>query len=152
MTAVCVRCGQERADWNQICPHCGHRPEGEGLLVAWLLSSESLDDKQLQAVGERIRNGEVIRPSAARLERARIALGQSMASDPGLTVAQRVGMLATSLLATPLVGLTCWLWWRRTRPRAALQSLALSLPATILFTVMWPLMFLYAAWGAGAAG
>ena len=30
--AVCVRCGGERADFDQICPSCGHRPEGEGLL------------------------------------------------------------------------------------------------------------------------
>jgi len=143
MNAVCVRCGQGRSQWDQICPHCGHRALGEGLLVAWLLSTESLTEAQLAKVSERIQGGETIRPKPAQLARAREALGRAYTSDPGLTVRQRIGLLALSLAATPLVGLTCWFWWRETRPRASIQSLALSLPATVLFTLFWPAMWLY---------
>ena len=145
MSAVCVRCGQGRDRFDRICPHCGHRPEGEGLLVAWLLSSENLTPSQLQKTGERIQAGEQIRPSASRLAKAREALGQAYTSDPGLTVAQRVGLLVLSLLATPLVGITCWVWWRQTRPRASIQALALSLPASLLFTLLWPSLFFWTA-------
>ena len=134
--AVCVRCGSAREDYRQICPHCGHRPEAEGLLVAWLLSDEHLDAAQLDAAAARVRNGESIRPSERMLERARRALGTHFASDPGMTVAQRFALLATSLLVTPLVGWVLWFWWRGRRPRAAMQALGLSLPATAVFTAL----------------
>lgn len=134
--AVCVRCGGFRADYREICPHCGHRPEGEGLLVAWLLSAEHLRQDQLEATSERVRSGESIRPSQRMIDRARRALGTHFASDPGLTGWQRIGLLATSILLTPLVGWTLFLWWRRSRPRAAIQALGLSLPATAVFTAL----------------
>jgi hypothetical protein len=138
MAAVCTRCGAGRDNFEQVCPHCGHRAEGEGLLIAWLLSDQHLDEAGLENVGARIRAGEVIRPSSQRLERAREALGQVYSSDPGLTVKERLGLLAVSLVLTPLVGLCCWLAWRSTRPRASIQALALSLPASILFLLLWP--------------
>jgi hypothetical protein len=137
--AVCVRCGGFRAVFRDICPHCGHRPEGEGVLVAWLLSEENLDPERLQAAAERVRGGEVIRPSDRMIERARKALGTHFSSDPGLTVAERAGLLALGLLVTPLPGWVLWAWWRRERPRAALQALGLSLPASALWFagVLW---------------
>jgi hypothetical protein len=137
--AVCVRCGGFRADYRLICPHCGHRPDGEGLLIAWLLSSEHLNDHQLEEAAERVRSGESLRPSERMLERARRALGTHISSDPGLTARQRLGLLVTSLLLTPLVGWVLWFWWRGSRPRAAIQALGLSLPATAIFTalVLW---------------
>lgn len=134
--AVCVRCGSLRADYRQICPHCGHRPEAEGLLVSWLLSDENLDEAQLEAASRRVRGGESIRPSERMLERARRALGTHFTSDPGLSVGERFALLATSVLLTPLVGWVLWFWWRGRKPRAALQALALSLPATAFFTVL----------------
>lgn len=141
MRAVCVRCGGSRQGYASVCPACGHRPEGDGLLVAWLLSSANLDESGLDAVAARVRSGESIRPSAKMLKKARRALGQDLASDPGLTLGQRAALFACSILLTPLVGWTCWLWWRADRPRAALQALSLSLPPTVLFTAIWIWLF-----------
>ena len=139
--AVCVKCGSERARFDQICPSCGHRPDGEGMLVAWLLSSENLGDAELTGVAERIRHGEAIRPSGRMLDKARRALGQHFSTDEGLSNPQRIGLLATSLFLTPLVGWVLFAWWWSNRPRAALQALALSLPASVLFAgiVLWQL-------------
>lgn len=136
MSAVCVRCAAERREWDQICPGCGHRPDEEGRLVAWLLSSENLTARELADVRKRILEGEVIRPSGKMLARARRALGYAFATDGGLSGSQRLSLLATSLIATPLVGLMLFLWWYRSRPRSAIQALALSLPATVAFTVL----------------
>ena len=140
--AVCVRCGGMRDGFDRICPACGHRPEGEGLLVAWLLSSANLGDDELVAVQERIRNGEWVRPSARMLDRARRALGTHASSDPGLTRREGLALLATVILATPLVGWVLGAWWWRDRPRTARQAVAIALPATVVFTV--------AAWWAGS--
>lgn len=136
MSAICIKCGGTRARYDQICPSCGLRPEGESLLVAWLLSSENLSSEELSAAAERVRTGESIRPSRRMIDRARKALGKHFMSDPGLTTKQRVALLATSLFLTPLPGWVLGLWWRNQRPRAAIQALALSAPATVLFTAL----------------
>ena len=141
--AVCLRCGGDRGDYRQVCPACGHRAEGEGLAIAWLISDHHLSEVQLDAAALRIRNGESIRPSARMIQRAKKAIGTHFESDPGLPVIQRLGILATSLLLTPLVGLVCWFWWRESRPRAAAQALWLSLPALFLFFSAW----IYLRWG-----
>lgn len=137
--AVCVRCGGFREEFRDICPHCGHRPEGEGLLVAWLLSADHLGEAQLDAASDRVRRGEAIRPSRKMLERARKALGTHFASDPGLTGRERAGLLLLGLVLTPLPGWVLWAWWRKQRPRAALQALGLSLPVSALYAgaVIW---------------
>lgn len=142
MKAICVRCAEPRGDYAAACPRCGHRPEGEGLLISWLLSTENLSKSELEAAAERVRQGSVIRPSDRMLDRARKALGKDFSSDPGLTAFQRLALLSTSLLITPLPGWVCWLWWRRERPRAALQALALSAPASAAgFVLMLWLLF-----------
>ncbi len=133
--AVCVRCGAERQDFSKICPECGHRPDGDGLLVAWLLSEENLGVGNLGEVQRRIRGGEKIRPSARMLDKARRALGSHYATDAGLPVPQLVALLATNLLLTPLVGWVLAAWWWGQRPRAAVQSLALTVPVAALFFV-----------------
>lgn len=134
--AVCVRCGAERGHYEQICPECGHRPEGDGLLVAWLLSAANLGDDALAQVRQRIKGGEVIRPSAKMLDKARRALGQHLSTDRGLSTGERLGLLATNLVLTPLVGWVLTIWWWGSRPRAALQALALTLPVSVLFTAI----------------
>lgn len=134
--AVCVRCGAERGNFKQICPGCGHRPDGDGLLIAWLLSDSNLDADGLTQVKERIRKGETIRPSSKMLDKARRALGQSLATDRGLSTRDRLLLLGTNLVLTPLVGWVLMAWWWGTRPRAALQALALTLPVSVLFTVI----------------
>ena len=133
--AVCVRCGQIRSDFRLICPSCGHRAEGEGLLIAWLLSDAHLPHEQLPSVAARVRAGESIRPSERMLNLARQRLGMDFQTDPGMSAKERMFLLATSLLVTPLVGWTLGWWWRTERPRASSQALALSIPATLMFTV-----------------
>lgn len=137
MRAVCVRCGVEKDHYTQVCASCGNRPDGDGLLVAWIASEENLDNAALQALSRRIGNGEALRPSKKMLQKARRALGREISTDVGLSVAQRVALLGCSLLLTPLVGWTCFFWWRSDRPRAAWQALALSLPPSVLFTGIW---------------
>lgn len=142
MSAVCIRCGAVRDGFDQICPRCGHRAEGEGLLVAWLLSSANLPSDELDAVAARIAAGEVVRPSARQIEKARRALGRHFASDPGLSTNERLLLLACGLTLTPLVGYVLAAWWRADRPRAAVQALALSVPASVLYftLVAWSIL------------
>jgi hypothetical protein len=126
--AICVRCAAEREDWRAICPSCGHRAVGEGLLVAWLLSDQNLDAAGLAEAAGRIRSGQGVRPSQRMLDRARGALGASFSSDPGLGWRGILGLAALGLVATPLPGLVLWAWWLRTRPRSAWQALVASVP------------------------
>jgi len=137
--AVCTKCGAIHEHFDRICPTCGARPTGDGVLAAWLLSSNNLSDEEMERVSARIAAGEVIRPSERQLREARVQLGVHLTSDPGMTVQQRVALLFTSLLLTPLVGWALWVGWRRARPRAAMEALALSLPASALFFVLIPL-------------
>jgi hypothetical protein len=134
--AICVRCGAEREKWDQVCPACGHRADEEGALVAWLLSSENLSADELAALRGRILGGEVIRPTERMLEKARLALGRTFSTDLGLTGNERLALLAVNLLLSPLVGWVCAVSWWNARPRAAMQALALSLPATVAFTLL----------------
>ena len=135
MSAVCVRCGGMRGSYADVCPACGHRPDGDGLLIAWLLSDQNLDEAGLGKVSARIMAGESVRPSSKMVEKARRALGKHVASDPGLSIAQLMGLFAVSVLLTPAVGWTLAWWWRTERPRAAIQCLALSAPVSLAFFV-----------------
>ena len=136
MTAVCHRCGELKQAYAMVCARCGYRPVDDGLLVAWLLSDANLASAELEKVGQRIRDGEVIRPSQKQLESARKALGRSFASDPGLSGNQRLQLLAVSFLLTPLPAWVCFVWWFGTRPRAAWQSASIALPASVVFLVL----------------
>ena len=131
---MCVRCGRVRADYLSVCPGCGERPEGEARQIAWLLSAHHLEMSELEQVSERVRGGEVIRPSRRMLKVAQRALGQSWASDSGLTLGEKLTVLAVGFLCTPLPGLVWGFWWRVRRPRSAAQSVLLSLPAALCFT------------------
>jgi hypothetical protein len=137
--AVCVKCGASRGDFRAICPSCGYRVEGEGLLVAWLLSDGNLDEAGLDGVAARVRAGEPPRPTTRMLDRARSALGSDLGSDPGLDTPQRIALLVLSLFITPLPALTMAAWWWRDRPRAAVQALALAIPSAAAFgvAVIW---------------
>lgn len=134
--AICTRCGADKPDYGLACPACGSRPEGDALSVAWLLSSHNLGEQELDAAADRIRAGEVIRPGARQLERARRAMGQTMVSDPGLSSRQRVLLVLVCLLLTPLPAWVMAVSWMGSRPRAAVQSLALAIPSTVLFTAL----------------
>ena len=133
MNAVCARCGEEKGGYPLVCAKCGHRPVAEGLQIAWLLSAENLTPEQVRGVSERIKAGEVIRPTDKQLMKARRALGASFDSDPGLTSMQRVGVLLLSLTLTPLPAWVCFAWWLSTRPRAAWQALTLAVPGSVVY-------------------
>lgn len=143
MKAVCVRCGMEKDHYAHVCPACGNRPDGDGMLVAWLASTEHVDAAVLPKIAAQIQAGHPFRPSSSKLREAQRALGRVISTDAGLTVAQRLGILLCSLVFTPLVGWTCFFWWRTERPRAAWQALGLSLPFTVLFTGIWGYAIFY---------
>ena len=132
--AVCIRCGGQRTGYDQVCPACGFRPYGDGLLVAWLLSEHHLGSLELDAVAARITKGEKIHPSEQQLGRARRALKRTLTDDPGLSMRDCALLFGAGLLVTPLLGWVLAFWWREERPRAAIQSLALTAPLTLLFT------------------
>lgn len=136
MVAICHRCGEEKSNFSLVCARCGHRPVDDGLLVAWLLSTNHLSAEELPMIAQRIRDGKTIRPSEKQLRVARRALGRSFASDPGLSGNQRLVMLGLSFVATPLPAWVCFFWWITTRPRAAWQSFSVALPATLVFTAI----------------
>lgn len=139
MSAVCARCGYVRAVLPDPCPGCGLVPEGEGLVVAWLLSDAHLGAAELERVAARIRGGEEVRPSERLLQRARRKLRRHFETDPGLSARERVGLLAADLLVSPLIGWVLWASWRTRRPRAAAQALALTAPLTVasFVAVVW---------------
>lgn len=142
--ALCVRCGASRLQYTGICHRCGHRPTGDGLLIAWLLSSEHLSEEQLDAVSTRIEAGESIQPNRAQLNAARRALGRTFATDQGLTRTQWALLVTGSLFLTPLPAWVCWFWWYQTKPRSAWHSLMIAIPSSILLFLtgvvlrLWP--------------
>lgn len=136
MNAACLRCGSSKPAYDAVCSGCGHRPEGEGLLVAWLLSDAHLDETELARASERLKGGDPVRPSDAMLDHARKALGRHATRDKGMPSRERAILLSTSILLTPLVGLTLWLWWREERPRSSIQAFWLSAPVSVIFFVL----------------
>ena len=74
-----MRCGSLKPSYDDICPSCGHRPEGEGLLVAWLLSDMHLhrDELARAVVGMVGAHGELLerRCHALRALGSRAGLG-----------------------------------------------------------------------------
>lgn len=136
MNAVCLRCGESKSRFDHFCTACGHRPEGDGLLVAWLLSDGHLSPDQLRTASERIQAGEPVSPSSRQLERAKAALGRRGADDPGLHPRQLAALALVHVLLTPLPGYVAWWWWRHRRPRAARQALLLAVPVSLFFFVL----------------
>ena len=136
VAGACVRCGMLRADYGSVCPGCGDRPEGDGRLVAWLLSGHHLERAELEEVSARIRAGEVIRPSRKQLRKAKRSLGQSWQTDSGLTVREKVCVVTVGFALTPLPGFVLGFWWRHLRPRAAAQAVLLSLPGSLFFAAL----------------
>ena len=100
--------GSLRGHWEDTCPSCGHRPEGDGVLVARLLSAAHLDEAGSERVQARIRDGESIRPSRRMLDTARRALGKHFATDQGLSARDAAALFATNVLLTR--------WWAGSPP------------------------------------
>lgn len=126
------------------CAACGHRPTGEERLLAYLLSSHHLSDKELDEAAGRIIAGDPIDPPPELLERARahlspVASEREVPRDPDeeLPPWRLVGIVAVSLLLTPLFGLALWWSWREERPKMARQALYAALGTGALGAVAW---------------
>lgn len=138
-----MRCGAFKDRAMGSCPACGHRPEGDDRLVAWLLSRQHLDEVELARAAARVAQGEPLQPSAQMLAEARRALfpaaadGEDGDVDAPLTVEQQVALGVGNLLLTPLLGWTTWALLRRSRPTAARQALVVTLPVAAALTAAW---------------
>ena len=126
------------------CPACGHRPQGEERLTAWLLSSQHLDEDELAAAAARIAGGEPLQPTPDQIARAREALKpvpeervERPDPDAGLGFRQKLLFVGVNVVFTPLFGLAAWWSWRTRRPLAARDALQLTLPVVAFFGVAW---------------
>lgn len=126
------------------CAACGHRPTGDERLHAYLLSSHHLNDEELEEAAGRIIAGDPIDPPPELLERARAHLSPKASTveiprdpDEELDPGKLAGIVAISLVLTPLFGLALWWAWRGERPYAARQALYAALGSGALGTIAW---------------
>ena len=123
------------------CRGCAFRPQGSDRHLAWLLSSDYLDEHELDLAAERVVAGETLDPNPDQLKLAREALNPvplaRVSPDRGLTPEQQVQFLAANLLLSPLVGTVAWLSWRRERPVTARQLVWLTVPVMAVFGFAW---------------
>ncbi len=123
------------------CRSCEHRPQGTDRFHAWLLSSDYLDEHELDLAAERVVAGEELEPTPEQLGLARDALNPVLEAhrgpDRGLSPERQVLFLAGNLLLSPLIGLVAWLFWRRERPETARQLIWLTLPVAAVFGLAW---------------
>lgn len=150
IVAVCVACGATKDRPMGSCPACGHRPEGEDRLAAWLFSAHHLTQEELQDASERLVGGERLDPSPEMLAVARAALNpvpearDPLARDPDERLSPRwiALLLACNVVFTPLFGFTAWWSWRSHRPQAARQALHLTWPVAVALVTAWVLTML----------
>lgn len=136
--AICARCGGVKGGAFAACPDCGFTPGAAERPLAWLLSAAWLDPEELAEAARRISEGQRPDPGRALLDTARAAIGASARSlGPGLEWRQRAALLAANLLLTPLAGYAVWFGLRESRPAAARDALALTLPVTLLLGLLW---------------
>lgn len=138
MTAVCHRCGGDKAAALDDCPACGHRPIGADRELAWLFSDRHLNAAELAEASRRITAGDRPEPSPTQRRLARRALARvDQDPMPPLSRGQVAALVAGCALLTPLVGWAVWFGLLTDRPRAARQALAVALPTTALFGLAW---------------
>ena len=140
MNAACHRCGGEKGGPFVPCKSCGFTPLHDDRSVAWLFSIHHLTEAELQDASERIRRGDVPDPSQELRDQAREAMGAAPLPDTARVPLKRgelVGLGLTNLLLTPLAGYAVWFGLRKSRPRAAQQALMLTVPMSLLLTLVW---------------
>jgi hypothetical protein len=149
MNAICFSCGQDKDRPMGSCSACGQKPVGEERLISWLLSPSHLGQEELEEASARIAAGTFPKPSPELLAEARDALnpvphtrvGEHHDPDAALSLKRLAVLFAANLLATPLVGLTLWWFWRQRRPVAAKQALRLTAPMAIVLMLGWIFLF-----------
>ena len=127
-----MRCAAGKDTPLGRCAACGHTPEGQDRALALLCSAQFLDPAQRQALQERIRRGEALKPSAVALAQA-----QNLLEPPPKTLrlsnTQLGLLLAGNLLLTPMLGYA--LWFRARGDPAGRQALLVTLPCTLLLAI-----------------
>jgi len=129
LRSVCVRCGEDKELPLARCAGCGHVPTRGEAALAVLASTRMLEPTELDEVQRRIRRGEPLRPSAARLAAASALVRDQPASGPRtLTAAEEAGLTALCVLVTPIPALAAaWAWRDTPAARAALRVAAITL-------------------------
>ena len=138
--AVCHRCGGPKLGPFVPCKACGVVPMRDARAIAWLLSAHHLDDSELDEVARRIQSGDVPDPPRALRDEARRAMGAVGAppeDDRPLAPGELVAVGLATLFLTPLLGLAMWLGLREARPRAARQSMAVTVPMSGILVLIW---------------
>jgi len=133
------------------CRACGQKPVGEERLISWLLSPSYLGKQELEEASARIVEGTFPQPNPEVLALARDALNpvpetrvrQRHDPDAAIPLQAMATLFAVNLIATPLVGLTLWWFWRNRRPVAARQALQISAPMALVLTLGWLVLFFW---------
>lgn len=129
--AVCHACGGPKDLPLGRCPTCALLPAGEAREDALLCSSLFLDDAALDALADRIRQGEPLRPTPQLRRLARERLLVAPIPPASLTSGQMAALAAANLLLTPLVGWAVWLRFRTRTGPGATQALVVTAPTSI---------------------
>ena len=144
MRAVCLRCGGDKPRAMAACPTCEHVPEGEERALSYLLSSHHLDEDELDDAAARVRAGDRPTPTGELMDVATAVLTASQPAgedalphDPGMEPDEKIFVLASSVLLTPLMALAAWYGWREQRPRAAKEALHVFWPVGVLSLALW---------------
>lgn len=148
---ICVRCASFKDRALGSCPACGHRPEGEERLLAWLFSRNFLDADELEEAATRLSAGEEVRPTPQLIRLARAALYPASAQaglpptrlgrEQPLSGEQQVLLGFANVLLTPLFGFVLWWGFRQTRPVAARQTLRITAPVALVLGALWLSVF-----------
>ena len=139
--AICWSCGAEKDLPLGRCP-AGHIPTGDDRVVSVVVSTRVMDGAALSAAAARIQRGEVIRPKAELLSRARALLSGRPEVAVDLTPGQVALLVAGNVILTPMLGWALWFRWRARPGRGAHQALAATAPISAALAVVWVLAVL----------
>lgn len=118
--SLCLRCGADKELALGRCAGCGHVPAREEGALSVLLSSRMLSPGELDEVQARLRRGEPLRPSRARLEEASALLLGGGGERRSLSRAEALGLLVVGVVLTPIVpAIYAWTWRDHPAARAA---------------------------------
>lgn len=123
LRSVCIRCGADKEFPLGRCSECGHLPSVGERALSLLASTRVLSPVDLASVQTRIRRGEPLAPSAARLQAAgALLVGEAGPPVGPLSRAQEISLLILGILLTPIPVLAvAWAWRDTPVARPALR-------------------------------
>ena len=134
--AICWQCGAEKDLPLGRCP-AGHVPTGDDRVISVVVSTRLMDVAALDSAADRIRGGEILRPSEALLGRARGLLSGRAEEAVSLTVGQVALLVAGNVVLTPMLGWGLWFRWRARPGRGGQQALAATAPISVALAMVW---------------